>query len=144
MINHVWSVLCGRSVIDSETNNITLIDVLEQLQAKGRRPPEGGSPAVPWNGELVTLWSRANYDSPAMGYARTTLESPTGQPLFEYQSEVDLTAHNRRRIRGKISVLPVPEDGLYFFRVFLRYEETANWDQVAEIPLEVTLEVEEN
>ena len=120
------------------------METLEALQGRGRRPPEGGTPAVPLNGDLVTLWSRTNNEVPALGYARTTFETPSGVILIDYQSEIDLTAHNRRRIRGKIEMLPVPENGMYLFKVFLKTEETANWDQVATLPLEVSLEFEDD
>lgn len=131
-----------RTVIDKESNNMSLIDIVEQLQARGPRPQPGGRAAIPLNAEVVTLWSRTNNDVPVMGYSRTTLENPSGGQMIEILSDIDLTAHNRRRMRGKIELLPVPENGMYLIKVFQRTEETADWEQVAKVPLEVSLEFE--
>ena len=41
MIEHIWSVLCSRSVIDSETNNVSIQDVIEHIIINAE-PTENG------------------------------------------------------------------------------------------------------
>jgi hypothetical protein len=68
MIQHVWSVLCARAVIDSESNTISLFDVVEQIVAIGpgiAAIGPGAEGVAPVSLELVTLWSRDSLDEAA-------------------------------------------------------------------------------
>jgi len=51
MLEHIWSVLCSRSVIDSETNNVSIQDVIEQITINAE-PAENGF--LPFPMELIT------------------------------------------------------------------------------------------
>ena len=69
MINHIWSVLCQRSVIDSKSNNISLIDIFEKLEVNLSVPVSEGKNKVkkinvPVNYEIVSLWT---YDKEDQG-----------------------------------------------------------------------------
>lgn len=65
MIHHAWTVLCARSLIDRDTNNISL-DVLEQLNVQIPPPLQGaGGFVLPARLEVVSLWFRAAEDEGA-------------------------------------------------------------------------------
>ena len=59
-IEHVWSVLCEKSVIDSETNNLSLTNILEEIQIslKEKGIIDSSEKTVPINFELVTMWRK--------------------------------------------------------------------------------------
>jgi len=97
---------------------------------------------VPLNAEIVTLWSRSNPEHGETRRYRITCDSPN-QQLFDNVAEVDLTDYVRRRMRAKIDVLPIPESGTYYFNVYLRNKSDDDWCEVARIPLQVTLAVQE-
>ena len=144
MVDHVWTVFCTRSVIDKDTNNVSLFEVLEKISAVGEVPEEKGKekvvPAIPINAHLVTLWARRNPLISVKGRARIVFESPSHNLLFQREYEVDLSSFLRTRVRSEISALPVPESGWYRFKVEL-LSESGNWQKVASIPLEVELEL---
>lgn len=144
MIDHVWTVFCTRSVINKDTNNISLFEVLEKISAVGEVPEEKAKekvmPAIPINAHLVTLWARRNPLLSVKGRARIVFESPSRKPLFQREYEVDLSSFLRTRVRSDISALPVPESGWYRFRIELS-TESGSWQEVASIPLEVELEL---
>ena len=62
MIKHIWSILCKESIINQDDNNLSLIDVLEQLQVvavpQGEVKETEPSINVPINYELVTFLTR--------------------------------------------------------------------------------------
>jgi len=135
VIHHVWTVLCTRAVIDRDTNNVTLQNVIEQLNVQGEPRP-----GARLNGSYVimTLWSRADMDVPCTGFVRLTYLSPSGVALDAFETQVDLSGITRRtRTRVSFQGLPVEEGGLYTFRVELWDDPEGAWHQVATVPLEV-------
>lgn len=146
MIEHVWTVVCAKSVIDQESNNITLMNVLEQITAEIVIPPGTTErPSVlPFEFELITLWSRADLESPATGRARIILISPSGQPNdITPEYEIDLTIHTRFRGRMRSKGLPADTSGVARFRVQLRIGEEEEWHEVASIPIQIDLTVQQ-
>ena len=137
MIDHIWSVLCQRSVIDKDSNTMTLFDAIEQLTISGAELPA----IAPIPMELVSLWSRTEPDRQARGRARVCLIEPDNsiqQPSFEI--DIDLTAHERYRTRGRMGGMPIRAAGRYKFRVELQIEGDHQWREVARIPVQVVIE----
>lgn len=146
-IKHIWTVLCRRSIIDKESNNISLLDVLEQVAVSripaGERQPAKDTltSAVPLDYELVSLWIRASEDQPALGHARAILCSPSGAlPGEPAQIDVDLRVYQRMRTRQRFVGLRIKEPGQYLFRVEYRDDGEAEWRGVTTIPLQVIIE----
>jgi len=134
MFDHVWTVLCSRAVVDRETNNVSLQNVVEEITVRGGAPKRGTS--VPVHVELMTLWSRTGM-MPAMGKARVTLLSPSQEELLTFEGEVDLTKVERARTRLVYQSLPVHETGRHVFCVEAREDDEGEWRQVAIVPLRV-------
>lgn len=138
MAVHIWSVLCARSIIDSETNNISLIDVIEQVNLPAPPPPstDGGVTFIPISLELVSLWSRENADAPENRRCRVRVNSPGGLPAgmpTTVEFQVDLTVHQRSRTRARLPGLPIRETGTCSFVVEMSRD--GEYTQVASIPL---------
>jgi len=134
MIEHVWTVLCSRAVIDRDSNNVSLQNVIEQITITGE-PRSDAVIEIPL--EVVTLWVRANSDRPSRGRTRLTYLSPSGAVLGSSESQVDLSEYKRLRTRHSLRRLPVPEAGRYTFRVELQNEGESEWHQVAAVPLSI-------
>jgi hypothetical protein len=134
MTRHVWTVACMHAVIDQESNLVSLLDVIEQINIPGKPAPDK---AVGLTLDLTTLWVRENPETPEKGRARITLVSPSGAELKSIIMDVDLSAHERLRSRGRFVGIPAPEDGRYTFRVDSAPENSEEWIQVALIPLQI-------
>ncbi len=136
MIEHVWTVLCARASIDKETNNISLFEVVEQLQVVGPRPPDDATVLIPVSMELVTLWERTDWAIPTRGTARMALRLPDNQ-LYEAPLEmaVDLSTSPRHRSVMKFGAIPFRLPGVIRFEVSIRGDGQANWRIVAKVPL---------
>ncbi len=135
MINHVWTILCSQSVIDKDTNNISLQNVLEQLNISGPIPSDKDPALLPLRLELVSLWERIPNDKEARGRYQVLINSPSGATLSSLESDIDLSFYTRTRSRGRINGLQVPESGRYAFRILLIEPGDDDWRQVADIPL---------
>jgi hypothetical protein len=135
MIGHVWTVLCSHAVIDQDSNSVSLLDVVEQLEIGEEPTPEGG---VLFSLDLMTLWARTDLDVPAWGHGRVTFLSPSGELVRgPFSFDIDLSQHRRNRTKGRFQALPITGSGRHVFRVELQNENETEWHQVANIPLEV-------
>jgi hypothetical protein len=134
LIDHVWTVVCSRSVIDRDTNNISIQNVLEQITVSA--PPRPGA-TIPIEVEVVSLWTKTDPAVPHRGKARITLLSPSGQALRTAELEIDLSVYERYRTRNRLQGLPVAESGRHVFRVEVREAGAEVWRLVAAIPLQI-------
>src|SRR2546422_481332 len=100
MIKHIWSVFCSRSIIEGDSNNVSLITVLEELQLT---PPPGGGAAAGVVGlrcELVILWSREPLEGAFGGRGRVRLLAPDKTELFSGSHTINLMQVPRLRNRN--------------------------------------------
>jgi hypothetical protein len=130
MIDHVWSIICTQTIIDQETNNISLLNAIESLTISDNPKPGG---VLPIHIELVTLWIRKEATHTVEGEYRVNFVAPSGKSLIEEIIKIDLSKRERTRNRIIFQGLPLEESGRYCFNV----EQNANddWIRVATIPL---------
>ncbi|RJP52023.1 MAG: hypothetical protein C4586_03585 [Anaerolineaceae bacterium] len=137
MIKHIWSVLCSRSVIDIDTNNVSIQDIVEQVNINAEPVADGFLP-IPL--ELVTLWERKDSDKPAKGIERITFVTPSGKSNIVSEAEIDLSNAERHRHRVKFPGVPLSEAGRYYFNVEIKNDNN-EWNKVAAIPLKVIFQL---
>jgi hypothetical protein len=141
LINHVWTVLCSKSSIDNDSNNISLFEVLEQVSVEV--PPgvqisdEGINVALQF--EMISLWSRSDINQPEKGEARFDFRAPSGRTQEGKIVEINLTEYERFRTRQRFSSIPLDSEGVYEFHVHCRPDPGAEWSSVANVPLHVVL-----
>jgi hypothetical protein len=138
MIEHVWSVLCSDSVIDRSTNNVSIFNVLEQIQAVTPREPEEGV-TLPIRAQVVSLWHRVGTSQPEVGEARVVLQGPDEQVILRDAHVLELTK-SRLRTRLLINGLPIRSSASYAVVVEYRQGE-GSWNVATKLPLEVEFSV---
>lgn len=136
MTRHVWSVLCSRSVIDRDSNNLSLHNVIERLTIRGELEP-GTVTRCPM--ELVSLWSLDESADITQSKARLTLLTPSGTSLGSEEYSMDLSVAPRLRHRTRLDGIPVEESGEYRFVVELQVKDLT-WEQVARVPLSIVVD----
>ena len=137
MIDHVWTVLCSRAVVDRGSNNVSLENVIEQLRVRGK-PGPGTGITLPLN--IMTLWARSDAGQPAKSRQRIRFVAPSGDLVGEQVCDIDLTEHQRARSRGVYEGLLLEHAGRYRFLVDIWDEEQNGWRQVAAVPIDVIFE----
>ena len=146
MVNHIWSLLCRRSTIDSETNNLSIYDVFEQLtidlKIKTGNADKVTKINVPIEYEVVSLWSKSE-DKVYSGEAKVEIIDPTGETgkVFEEPIEMPQTM-KRLRTRLRISGFVAEKSGIYNFQVSYRVKGEDKYKKVADIPLEIIIKKE--
>lgn len=146
-VKHVWSVLCRHSIIDNESNNISLQEVLEKLHMdigiKAKNPqPTLDKITVPFRFEIVTLWSREDYKDKEERKVDVKIEifDPHGKRIGEMVNSFVLTPNFKRmRGRARSENMSLTVSGKYVFRVSGKEKGDKDFDKVAELPLEVEI-----
>jgi hypothetical protein len=145
MIRHIWSVLCSQSVIDAQSNNVSLFNVIEQLTVVMKKTiiPEGKIPLLPISLELVTLWERGELEQGgSQGHVAVDVLDPTGKRLGGQDINVDVSVARRCRSKLAFGGIPVTTSGRYIMRVSIREDADDQPRVVAEVPLEVSVAYE--
>jgi hypothetical protein len=140
MIDHVWTVACSRAIIDRDSNNVSILNVLEQFNIAGSPGPDRKLDA---RVELISLWARSDFAVPSHGEGRLTLNTPAGKQIARHEFTIDLAQFRRFRARGVFAGIPIPEPGRYVFEVEARVDGEEEWHLVASVPVEVLYEFPE-
>lgn len=148
---HRWSVLCGRSIIDNNTNQISLLDVVEKVEAgveveslKKLKNEGKGVLVIPINFELVSYISNIDPDKDSTIEMKLTLSDPKGIQLQESSPKFDVPKKIKNmRVRMGVQGMTVNESGVYLFKVWLKKNKDKEFVNVAEIPVEVDITIRE-
>jgi hypothetical protein len=86
LIEHIWTVLCSRVITSRESNNVSLIEVTEQVElevgVQGAKQSSYQSVIpLPFNLVLASLWSRVEDDKPVEVTAKDLFIAPSGKIL---------------------------------------------------------------
>lgn len=147
-IKHVWSMLCQSSVIDQQTNNISLQNVLEQIQVnisskaaedfKKQNPTiEKGLP-VTFNAQIASLWRSLNPKVTPSADVEIEFFDGIGDSLQKIEFKL-VFEEGKGRMRSMINVpgLVITDTGLYLFKIKVKEEGESAFTEAGEIPLEI-------
>jgi hypothetical protein len=131
-MNHLWTMICSFAVIDRETNNVSLLNIIEQLHITGE-PVENG--LLPVNIDVITLWEKEQ-DDEQQTRSRLSLFAPDGIVLGQWEAEVNFEQFSRNRAKITFQGFPIPQAGTYLY-VVETISEAGEWYQVANVPIQV-------
>ena len=136
MIKHVWSVLCENRIIDKDTNNISLINIIEQLNFNipGDQSAENQPFEIHGVLNVVSMWTRTYHDKPSTGKSRIRIKNPDNKYVALEEIPIDLIQFVRLRSLGSLKVI-FQKTGIY--SIIVEVESKKGWVEVASIPLEV-------
>ena len=136
MIEHIWSVVCERTILDRDSNLISIINSLEELGIEG---PLEKKRILRVPIEIVSFWVRSDIAVPVKGLARYRFVSPSGDNVKDQNIDLDLSDFERLRTRVQFLNLNFPEPGIYHFQVAYRKNKKSSWKTVASIPLKINV-----
>lgn len=142
MARHVWSVLCSRTIIDKESNSLSLFHVIEQvrvmediasLEAKKQEHPDAG---IMLEYDLVSFWVRSDPEIPESVTCRVKIVTPSGKETATPNFLIAL-AGEAKRFRQKAHLVGFPYDGFGYYWFNVEYDAPDGPEVVARIPVEV-------
>lgn len=146
MIKHIWSILCRKSIVDSETNNISINDVFEQLSVDLKAKKDDADKVkiinIPIEFEVVSMWVK-NDKTNFKGNLNVEILNPKGVVVKNFEQPLEMPETMKRlRSRLRIMGMVVEEPGDYIFKVNVKEDGQKLYKAVAELPLEINLKKE--
>jgi hypothetical protein len=156
MAEHVWTVLCQKTVMDADSNLLGMLDVFDKLilnptpespdiQAKLDEAHKEGNKGIafPARIRIVSQWVRSDMSKPEDSSYRLAFVDPLGERLLEQIISLELSTNKAQRITIRSEGLMITELGSYCF-VVERPKQTEGggppqWAPVAKVPLEVVI-----
>lgn len=137
-MEHIWSILCRSQIVDRERNNLSLIDIVEQINFGVKKEIDH----VPVQLYLVSMWWRTDQGVSESAYERFQIIAPDGETLFTSPKiQIDLTLHTRSRTVIEVTGLPFKTNGIYKFVIQSALDEESEWINLALVPLEINREI---
>lgn len=145
-VNHIWTIACRKSLLDQETNNLNLFDIMEEITLQGSSVQNINFSKVekfgiPIEFEIISLWERFDINEPILTQYKIEQLSPSGKLINEHGAELRIEGVSRRlRTIGKVRGLELTGPGIYHFVTKVKDGEI--WKEVGRIPLEIKLQNE--
>lgn len=147
-INHEWSVLCSSAVLDKDTNNLSLINLIEQISLdvelkEENQWDENKGDAFPLNMVIVSRLRKVVDDQDLVkGNIKVDFISPNKETISSFEQGFELgQGIDNMRMRFGIGGLVLKTSGIYYFVVNLSEGEGNKYKKVYSLPLKVTLNI---
>ena|SRR3990167_4278802 len=146
-VAHLWSIMCRNSIVDGETNNLSLLNIIEELRITTERVEmlaQKERKAIPIEFEVVTSWRKLlGREKSVSGKAKIELIDPLGKLLHEAFYEVLIKENiERLRSRARYNGFLITVPGEYTFKILLQEEGQKDFSEVGRIQLNLKQAVE--
>lgn len=146
-IKIVWALACNSSSTDSNTNNISLFNIIEEFTVT---PPDQFTPEKLFKAgilvqhpfEIVILFSRVGNDTnkeldyEAIFTSLDPLDKPLGETIFPIKIE---KGKKRLRLNVKINGITATMEGEYTFKIATREVGSRELEEITSVPLDIKL-----
>ena len=149
-IKHIWTVLCGASSVDKDSNQISLINVIEELtlssipqvSKKEINVNNKGTFGIPVQFEIVVFLQRMDNPNEDLTVdIEIDSVDPKGKVLKSFPYLLPFQKGFKRiRFRIKMNGLQYNSPGEYHFRIKLKEED--KFIEVASLPLDLKIKAE--
>ncbi|HNU81770.1 MAG TPA: hypothetical protein PLA05_03115 [bacterium] len=136
-MQNVWSVVCKNSIIDGETNSLSLLETLDEITINYREGIDSHNvKLLPVSFHIVTLWFDENVKKDRKFILSIDIIDPKGKVLNTFNQDCVIpTGSVRLRATSKINGFSFTDEGKYL--VVVKYKQTGKFIQVAEIPVSI-------
>jgi hypothetical protein len=132
-----WVVVSQRAIIDGPSNNLSLIDLLEEVTLPPL--PSGIDPkmisVIPLRLYVVGLWYRENLTKPETIDTRLVILAPNGKEVGNSAMRIDLRQH--ARVRSLVQMAGMPFAGVGMYRFITKRRSGKRWQIINEQLVEV-------
>lgn len=124
-VSYIGSIFCNFSVIDQETNNLSVFNIIEEINIPSSALKESVDKnlkdtikVIPMVVELITLWRKLIPSEEVNGRTKVELIDPEKKVLQIIDNQLSIKSeHKTLRNRIRMSGIKVSKSGEYKFRV---------------------------
>jgi len=135
-MKHNWSIICQESIIDQETNRISLINNLEQLNLS----KENFGKDLPISFEVISYFTEVETSKEKEIETLIKVVDPQNNQIKEIKPPKVKVPEKfgRFRLRNKIHGMPISTPGMYKFLLSIKVDN-GKFNNMAELGVEVLL-----
>ncbi len=143
MLKYRWGIISQDSVIDQATNNLSILNVLEELRVQV--PIEamdalrrGEVILAPIKHHLTTEWLNESDD--LVGYTlRVTIIAPDLKEIGNILQEFNAPKGSKRvRVIQKMESLPLSVPGRYLLKLAVKENHNSSFRHIDEVPVDIS------
>jgi hypothetical protein len=137
MIKCPWAILCERAIVDRETDQLSLIDVLEDLEIDFL--PKGSTEKTfyPFGIYLVTYWKKYE-TSINIEKIRVVINNPLGENFLQAEFPFPDNTPTLNHVHTiHFPGLPIVAEGDYTFKIEVPSDIEGQWNEVNSVILPV-------
>lgn len=146
-IKHLWTILCGSSAVDSDTNSLSIFNIIEEITVQnipGQSMNLNDKKGIQLPFEIVSCILRTQELDGKNLFVDIKLDliDPDSQILQTLNSKVEIKPqHSRLRVRIKANGITVTKPGAYSFIVSMKENSEKDLKEVVKIPLVVKMPI---
>ncbi len=139
-MKNIWSVITNKTVVDKDSNMISLFDCIEQFNVNidKKNTEKNKIKKVSAKFEIVSFWKDDEVKKERRGEFAIELYDPNNKKLNKYENSF-LMPKAMKRLRTIIAFegFPITTEGEYIFKIKYRKNKGRKYIQVSELPIEV-------
>lgn len=129
-----WALCSKQVIVDSKSNNLSLIEILEQFNVSDLPI------VIPQIYYLASMWGKdSSFENKEETFRfKIVITSNPEKPPENEGIEAELKIpQDKKRVRHLVSIqgIPIQEEGTLYFIIYLKSEDT--WKEVHRIPIDV-------
>ncbi len=139
-MKHIWSLICEKSSIDSETNNISIFNCIEEIEiiVDKSKMPQKNILLIPISFQLLSLWDLNKEKNLEL---KIDILDPDNKTVHSLNPIFSIN-ENFKRFRSKVNFegMPISKNGRHTIRISRKLEPDLNkYKNEVEIPLDINI-----
>jgi len=138
-MQHIWSVLCEQSLIDSDTHLISLVNCIEEIEV-GYEGTFEGKISVPVKFQLASFWAKDNNTEADELDLKIEIVNPDKNVVISFTNKFPVAKEFIRfRTRMNIQGMDITMAGRHLIRLLKKEAGSADFAVVSEAPIDIKL-----
>ncbi len=146
-IEHLWTIICGSSSVDTDTNSLSLFNIIEEITIQnvpGQSMNLNDKKGIPIPFEVVSCILRSQESDGKSIFVDLKIDflDPDNKILQTVNSKVEIKSqHSRLRVRIKANGITITKPGIYNLLVSMKEDSEKELKEVIKVPLIVKMPI---
>lgn len=141
-LQHVWTVLCHKGIVDSKTQTLSMIEVLETVNVKLKKAKPQEILKIPFQTQIISFWAKPDgVEEDVSTDVKIIIYAPENRKIGEIAVSININAAKKfARSIIDLQFLPITVSGEYILEV--QQKKNKKYQVQARIPFLVNIEFE--
>jgi len=144
MFNHIWSVICQNSSIDSQSNTVSLFNCIENIGIDIEKNKSADKINIPIQFDIVSCWTIEDDTKKNDFVVKIEMIKPDGKTAFQKEENI-FTEVGWKRVRNIVKLsgleLGINDSGRYMFKISQKEKRGGDFILVASLPIDIKINI---